>query len=171
MVTRTEPEKAKTRLRKNPIRVQRLRQLYNWGLAQLLTKAVTGHPVQKFLFSTLCKQYMKHAVKDPQLRARLTPDYEVGCKRIVISSTFIPALQRDNVDLVTEGIAEITPTGVRTREGEHIDLDVLVLSTGFNPVAYMRPMDLVGRDGLGRQTSTGTGRPQSGHRHGVSGQA
>ena len=66
--------------------------------------------MQKFLFSTICQQYMRRAVKDPALRARLTPDYEVGCKRIVISNTIIPALQRDNVDLVTDGIAAITET-------------------------------------------------------------
>lgn len=145
---REVPEHTKEKLRRSPIRVQLLRKFYNWALAQLLTKAVTGHKVQKTLFSTLCKQYMKRAVKDPALRQKLTPDYEVGCKRIVISSTFIPALQRHNVQLATDGIAEITPTGVKTSTGQDIDLDVLVLSTGFNPVAYMRPMDLVGRDGL-----------------------
>ena len=60
----------------------------------------------------------------------------------------MPALQRDNVDVVCDGIAEITATGIKTNSGEHLDLDVLILSTGFNPVAYMRPMNLLGRDGL-----------------------
>lgn len=142
----TEREKAK--LRKNPIKVQRLRQAYNWGMAQLLTKAVTGHKLQGFLMSLVCKAYMKYAVKDPVLRKKLTPDYKVGCKRIVINTTFLPALQSENVDLVTDGIAEITETGIITKSGDHHPLDVLVLSTGFNPVAYMRPMELVGKDGL-----------------------
>jgi cation diffusion facilitator CzcD-associated flavoprotein CzcO len=141
-------EKEKARLRKSPIRVLRLRQIFRWGLSHLLTKAVTGHKLQKALLTLVCQQYMKHAVKDPVLREKLTPDFEVGCKRLVITNTFIPALQRDNVDLISEGIAEITPTGIKTRTGEQIDMDVLVLSTGFNPVAYMRPMNLLGRDGL-----------------------
>ena len=141
-------EKQKARLRKSPIRVQRLRQLYNWGLSHLLTKAVTGHKLQKALFGTICRQYMKRAIKDPVLREKLTPDFEVGCKRIVISNTFIPALQRDNVDVIADGIAEINANGITTKLGEQIDMDVLILSTGFNPVAYMRPMELIGRDGL-----------------------
>ncbi|MEH6589684.1 MAG: NAD(P)/FAD-dependent oxidoreductase [Halioglobus sp.] len=141
-------EKEKSLLRKKPIRVLRLRQLYNWGLSNFLTKAVTGHKLQKFLLSTICQQYMKHAVKDAALRKTLTPDFEVGCKRLVITNTFIPALQRENVDLVSDGIAEITPAGITTKAGKHIETDVLILSTGFNPVAYMRPMNLLGRDGL-----------------------
>ena len=141
-------EKEKARLRKNPIHLQRLRQFYKWGLSHLLTKAVTGHKLQKALLTLVCQQYMKRAVKDPVLREKLTPDFEVGCKRLVITNTFIPALQRDNVDVITDGIAEITATGIKTTSGEHIDMDVLVLSTGFNPVAYMRPMHLLGRNGL-----------------------
>jgi cation diffusion facilitator CzcD-associated flavoprotein CzcO len=141
-------EKEKKRLHRNPIRVQRRRQLYSWILSNLLTKAVTGHKLQKALLTTVCQRYMKWAIKDPVLRAKLTPDFEVGCKRLVITNTFLPALQRENVSVVTDGIAEITPTGIKTKAGEHIDMDVLILSTGFNPVAYMRPMDVVGIDGL-----------------------
>ena len=91
---------------------------------------------------------MKLAVKDPVLREKITPDFEVGCKRLVITNTFIPALQKDNVEVVTDGIAEITPRGITTNTGEQVDMDVMILSTGFNPVAYMRPMNLQGRDGL-----------------------
>ena len=113
-------EKEKVRLRKNPNSVHRLRQFSRWGLSHLLTKAVTGHKLQKALLTLVCKQYMKRAVKDPTLRAKLTPDFEVGCKRLVITNTFIPALQRDNVDVVTDGIAEITATGIFTNAGERL---------------------------------------------------
>lgn len=142
----TEKEKAK--LRKSPVKLQLLREFYNWAISQLLTKAVTGHKVQNWLFSTICKRYMKKAVKDPVLREKLTPNYKVGCKRIVVSNTIIPAMQRDNVNLVTDGIVEINETGIKTADGQQHDLDVLILSTGFNPVAYMRPMELLGKDGL-----------------------
>ncbi|MFK8049654.1 MAG: flavin-containing monooxygenase [Halioglobus sp.] len=141
-------EKEKVRLRKNANSVHRLRQLSRWGLSHLLTKAVTGHKFQKALLTLVCKQYMKRAVKNHTLRAKLTPDFEVGCKRLVISNTFIPSLQRDNVDVVTDGISEITATGILTNAGEHIETDIVILSTGFNPIAYMRPMVVIGRDGL-----------------------
>ncbi len=141
-------EQEKEKLRKNPIKLLRLRKFYMWGISQLLTKAVTGHPVQKLLFSLICKLNLRFSVRDRALRKKLTPQYKVGCKRIIVNTTFYPAIQRDNVDLVTEGIEAINPTGIQTRDGVQHDLDVLILSTGFNPVAYMRPMELIGRDGL-----------------------
>ncbi len=141
-------DKSKARWRKNPNRVRRLRQLYRWGLSHLVTKAVTGHKVQNALLTFICKQYMKFAVKDPVLSSKITPDFAVGCKRLVISNTFIPTLQRDNVDVVTDGIAEFNTHGIQTPCGHQVDADVIILSTGFNPTAYMRPMNLKGRDGL-----------------------
>jgi cation diffusion facilitator CzcD-associated flavoprotein CzcO len=140
-------EKLKKRWRKNPNRVRRLAKWYEWCFQNLLTKAVTGAPVQNFLFSQLCKSYMRFAVKDPDLRKRLTPNYKVGCKRIIVSSTILPAMQRDNVELIDSGIEEITETGIRTKDGKLHELDVLVLSTGFDPTAYMRPMAMHGRSG------------------------
>jgi len=148
LANRDVTEEEKRKLRKNPIKVQLLRNWYNWSFSHLLTKAVTGHKVQNFFFSWICKSYMKRAVKDPALRQKLTPNYKVGCKRIIVSDTIIPALQRHNVNVITDGIAEISETGITTRDGKQHELDVLILSTGFNPVAYMRPMDLVGREGL-----------------------
>lgn len=141
-------EEKKAKLRANPAKLLRLRKTYNWALAQLLTKAVIGKQPQRFVFSEICKRYMKSAVKDPVLREKLTPDYAVGCKRIVISSTYIPAMQRDNVDVVSSGVSELNESGVVTQDDTLHDLDVLILATGFNPVAYMRPMNLVGKDGL-----------------------
>ena len=60
---------------------------------------------------------IKKGITDPALRAKVTPDYQIGCKRILISNTWYPALDRDNVDLVTDGIARMTPTGIVTRTG------------------------------------------------------
>jgi cation diffusion facilitator CzcD-associated flavoprotein CzcO len=87
-------------------------------------------------------------VKDPELRAKLTPDYRAGCKRLVVSPDFYDAVQLPTVELVTEKIQGIEPEGVRTVDGELHDLDVLVLATGFNPGAFMRPMSITGRDGV-----------------------
>lgn len=143
---KTISDKEKAVLRKNPNRVNRLRSIYGWGASQLLTKAVTGHKLQSWLFSNICKLNLRLSIKDKALREKLTPDYKVGCKRIIVNTTFYPAIQRQNVDLVTDGIVEITPKGVRTADGKEHELDVLVLSTGFNPTAYMRPMEMMGKD-------------------------
>ncbi|WP_205874217.1 DUF4873 domain-containing protein [Mycobacterium camsae] len=74
----------------------------------------------------LCRQ-----VGDADLRARLTPDYEVGCKRMIIDNHYYPALQRHNVALITDSIDAITPTGIRTPDGVERPVDVIVYGTGF----------------------------------------
>ena len=146
-------EKQRENLRKNPNKLRRLRSFYEWGLSQLLTKAVTGAKLQNALFSYICKKNLALSIKDPVLRKKLTPDYKVGCKRIIINNTFYPAVQRENVDLVTDGIVEITEKGIKTADGTEHELDALVLSTGFDPTAYMRPMNMVGKNNLNINTA------------------
>ena len=87
-------------------------------------------------------------VRDPALRATLTPEYQPLCKRQVVSGAYYRAIQANNADLVTEAIAEVTPTGIRTADGRHRDTDIIVLATGFQAHNYMRPMRLIGRDGI-----------------------
>jgi cation diffusion facilitator CzcD-associated flavoprotein CzcO len=87
------------------------------------------------------------SVEDPALRAALTPDYKPGCKRVVFSSDFYPALQKPNAALVTDPIVKITPTGVETKAGHH-PLDTLIFATGFKADAYMRPIKISGADGI-----------------------
>lgn len=87
-------------------------------------------------------------VKDPVLRAKLTPHDGALCKRPVISSRFYPAVQRDDVAVVDSPIARVVPAGVETADGVLHELDVLILATGFEAHNYMRPMDVRGEDGL-----------------------
>lgn len=75
--------------------------------------------------------YLRQAVRDPAVRAALTPSYAMGCKRPSFSNAYLPTFNRANVTLETAGIATITPGGVRTAEGVEHDADVLVLATGF----------------------------------------
>jgi len=70
-------------------------------------------------------------IKDPAMREKVTPDFEIGCKRILISNDWYPALERDNVNLVTDPIATVTPTGIVTRDGAEREIDVLIVATGF----------------------------------------
>jgi cyclohexanone monooxygenase len=83
---------------------------------------------------------IRKGISDPTLRKAVTPDYEIGCKRILISNTWYPALDRDDVDLVTDPIAEITPTGITTADGTEREIDCLIVATGFyttdQPIAH-----------------------------------
>lgn len=79
------------------------------------------------------------SVADPELRRKLTPDYPVGCKRQIFSSTFYPALQKPNAHLVTDPIERIERGGVRTADGALHELDLLVLATGYRMHDYVRP--------------------------------
>jgi cation diffusion facilitator CzcD-associated flavoprotein CzcO len=72
-----------------------------------------------------------NGVTDPTLRQKVLPDFEIGCKRILISSDWYPALSRDNVDLVTDRIAKVTPHAVVTSDGVEREVDVLIVATGF----------------------------------------
>src|SRR5206468_7604213 len=96
----------------------------------------------------LCRLNLRLGVRDPGLRRGLTPDYDPMCKRLVMSAGFYPAMGRPDVELVTEAIDHVEPRGVVTRDGVRHEVDVLVLATGFDPQAFMRPMELVGEGGL-----------------------
>jgi cation diffusion facilitator CzcD-associated flavoprotein CzcO len=94
-----------------------------------------------------CRNHLETEVTDPALRARLRPDYRAACKRLVISPDFYRAIQHPNARLVTEGIDVIEPAGVRTRDGQLHELDVLVLATGFRTDRFLRPMRVLGEGG------------------------
>ncbi len=83
---------------------------------------------------------IKRSIDDPELRAKLTPDYEMGCKRILISNDYYPALAKDHVDLVTDGIAKVTGNAVVSTDGVEREIDVLIVATGFHttdlPIAH-----------------------------------
>lgn len=85
-----------------------------------------------------------HAVRDPELRSALTPDFPPGCKRIPKSPRYYEAVQRPNVTIARGGVAEIVPNGLVMADGTLHELDVLVYATGFDAHAYVRPMQVVG---------------------------
>jgi cyclohexanone monooxygenase len=85
-----------------------------------------GLPAEKAALANL-----HHGIKDPELRERVTPTYRIGCKRILRSNTYYPALAADNVDVVTDPITRVTPTGIVTADGVEHPVDVVVVATGF----------------------------------------
>jgi cation diffusion facilitator CzcD-associated flavoprotein CzcO len=92
-------------------------------------------------------QYLNKAVRDPELRAKLTPSYPVGCKRILISDDYFDAIQKENVEVITDSIERITPSGVLTRNGAEHPADVLIYATGFTPFDILASIDVVGPGG------------------------
>ena len=86
-------------------------------------------------------------VEDPELRRRLTPTTPWGCHRPLSSNTYYPAFNRPDVELVTEPIEAVTPSGIRTADGLERPLDAIVLATGFHATRYLSAVDVVGRDG------------------------
>ncbi|MCF6745477.1 NAD(P)/FAD-dependent oxidoreductase [Blastococcus sp. KM273128] len=95
----------------------------------------------------LARTHLHRQVRDPRLRAALTPDYTIGCKRILISNDYYPALCAPNAELVTAGIAEIRPRSIVTRDGVERPTDTLVLATGFHVTDLPIAERIRGRDG------------------------
>ncbi|MFO0568906.1 MAG: NAD(P)/FAD-dependent oxidoreductase [Polyangiaceae bacterium] len=100
-------------------------------LAEALTRVASWH--------------RERVVTDPELRAKLTPDYPLGCKRILLSDDYYPALVRDNVELVTEPIAGIEPGAVLTRDGQKHPVDALIYATGFDSKSFLGNVEIRGR--------------------------
>ena len=120
------------------------------GLYWLMESRVLG-----FAFAPRVNQWaeqlvLRHIatqVADPALRAKLTPEYRLGCKRVLISNDYYPALQRPNVELVTDAIARIEPRGIVTADGRLHELDAIVYGTGFKVVDYLSAIEIVGANG------------------------
>jgi cation diffusion facilitator CzcD-associated flavoprotein CzcO len=87
----------------------------------------------------IARWHLRRQVPDPELRAKLTPSYRLGCKRIIFANDFSSALAQDNVEVVTEGIREVVADGIVTVDGRKIEVDAIVMGTGFriwrNPLA------------------------------------
>ena len=86
-------------------------------------------------------------VRDPELRAKLVPDYDLGCKRVLFSNAWYPALAQDNVSVVTEPVAEVLPHGVRAADGEVHEADVVIYGTGFAATKFLAPLHVTGSGG------------------------
>lgn len=134
-------------------------------MEQMVDEALTGENSQRWIrgiinadsdeikeIEALCRQNLEASIADPVLKAKLQPDYRAGCKRLVFSGEYYKAVQRPEVELVTEGILVLEPNGVILNTGRLIELDVLVFATGFDATAFMRPMKITGRNGVSLQT-------------------
>jgi cation diffusion facilitator CzcD-associated flavoprotein CzcO len=131
-------------------RVPGLQSLYRkaiyWG-RESFVPAFTLQPKLATPAKILALRNISKGIKDPELRAKVTPTFEIGCKRMLISNTYYPALAADNVELVTDGIAKITGDAIVTADGVERPIDVLIVATGFYTTELPITEHLVGRSG------------------------
>jgi cation diffusion facilitator CzcD-associated flavoprotein CzcO len=141
------PDGMRTALSTIPGAARGLRYAIYW-LLELQGVGFTIDPRMMGAATRLSSRHLERQVPDPELRARLTPDYTIGCKRILLSSDYYPALQRSNVDLVTGNISEIVPSGVVAADGTLHEADVLVYATGFRVIDSADELNVTGRGGV-----------------------
>ncbi|MFD0684992.1 flavin-containing monooxygenase [Actinomadura fibrosa] len=98
--------------------------------------------------SSIARWHLARQVPDPELRRKLVPDYTMGCKRTLVSSDYYPALMRPNVELTTEGIAEVRAHSIVTRDGREHEVDAIIFGTGFHVTDAFENAPIVGRHGL-----------------------
>ena len=121
------------------------------GLYWMLESRVLGFAIHPKLMKNVQKLALRHIrrqVKDPALREAVTPDYTIGCKRVLISNDYYPALSRPNVSVVTNAIERIDATGVVTADGRHHEVDCLIYGTGFQVADPFPPNTVIGRGGV-----------------------
>jgi len=124
---------------------------------ELIAKAYNGNRPLLWLVTMLSKLQLRWQVRDPALRKKLTPEFSIGCKRLLLSNDWLPALTRSNVDVVVDGISEITETGVRTADGKLHEVDAIIYGTGFAATQFLTPMRVTGRNGRDLHTDWAQG--------------
>ncbi|HEY4427693.1 MAG TPA: NAD(P)/FAD-dependent oxidoreductase [Solirubrobacteraceae bacterium] len=127
--------------------VQAFRRRFMFQYCEAITVAIRHPRTFGRLLHARSGAFMRMQLKDPQLRAKVWPDYTFGCKRVLFSSQFLPALERPNVELVTEPIARMTPAGIVSRDGVLHELDCVIWATGFRTNDFMFPMEITGSGG------------------------
>jgi cation diffusion facilitator CzcD-associated flavoprotein CzcO len=127
--------------------VQAFRRNFMFEYCETITAAIRHPRTLGRLAAVRSAAFMRFQLKDPQLRRKIWPDYTFGCKRVLFSSYYLPALQRANVDVVTDPIASVAPNGILTADGALHELDCIIWGTGFRTTEFMFPMDVTGAGG------------------------
>ncbi|MBW2422219.1 MAG: NAD(P)/FAD-dependent oxidoreductase [Deltaproteobacteria bacterium] len=142
-------EAEKDAFRRDPELMHKLRRDVSHLFAEGFANAVVDAESEQMKnIEAMCLENLEGNVRDPELREKLRPEYRAACKRLVISDDFYDAIQKPNAEVVTEAIERVEARGLRTRDGRLHELDILVLATGFRVDRFLRPMEVVGRDGL-----------------------
>jgi cation diffusion facilitator CzcD-associated flavoprotein CzcO len=140
---------------------RQLHRLYRAAIYWRYESRALGFTVHRSLLAPgrwLALRHLRRQVRDPVLRRRLTPEYAFGCKRVLLSDDYYPALQRPNVELVTSPIERVTRDGVLCRDGTERRVDTIVLATGFAATDYLSTLDVRNHEGR-RLDEEGEGLP------------
>ncbi|ORA10184.1 flavin-containing monooxygenase [Mycobacterium arosiense] len=133
------------RFRRSPLALRRTRWQI-WKFQHDNTATFADDPVVTAR-TQIATSFLERTVDDESLRRALTPDYPFRCKRVLLGDDYYRALQRDNVELVTDPIARVGPASVTTMAGAEVGIDVVVLATGFETSRYLSGIDVVGTGG------------------------
>lgn len=127
--------------------LQSVRRVAVYHVTELLTRAIRHPRTIGRLAAAISGTFMRHQLPDPELRRRAWPDYAFGCKRVLFSREYLPALGRPNVELVTSPLTEVTERGLRTADGTEHAVDCIVWATGFQVTEFHAPMRVFGAGG------------------------
>lgn len=126
------------------------RSLIYWR-SELLGLAFLGNETLSKLIHWVALQHIRKSIKDPALQQVVTPHYKMGCKRVLVSEDYYPALQLPNVTLINDGIAEIRPDAIVSKSGTESKVDAIIFGTGFFaaefPPKFIRESSIIGRNG------------------------
>jgi len=130
-----------------PLAQRAVRAAVYWLREATLATGMTRNPKLLRPLERVGRAHLRRAIADPQLRRTLAPDFRLGCKRILVSNRWYPALARDNVEVVTEPISEVRAHAIVTADGEQRDVDTIILATGFRVTDPPTAGLVRGRDG------------------------
>lgn len=140
-------ERAKRRFERHPLLLKLSRALLYWRSEMFGPMIFLDNKALSSIGERMSLKHLKAQVKDPGLRQKLTPNFQFGCKRILVSDDYWATFNRENVELVTDGIEEITEKGIRTRDGKVRELDAIIMATGFEVGITTAPFEIVGMGG------------------------
>ncbi|MGK8486983.1 flavin-containing monooxygenase [Nocardia asiatica] len=127
--------------------LQRLSRAAIYAARETQVIGLAKAPALMQLFEAIAKAKLRYEIRDPQLRAKVSPNFRIGCKRMLISNDYYPALSRPNVDVVTDGIAEVRANSIVTEDGTEREIDALIVATGFHVTDSPVYDTIAGRDG------------------------
>ncbi|MGA8987073.1 flavin-containing monooxygenase [Aeromicrobium sp.] len=146
-----KPDKPYTRVHKALFKFlpisQRLERGGVWAIMEQFARGLDAQSHVGRINHAIAQHHLRKQVKDPSLQAMLTPDYPIGCKRILFSNEFYPALAQDNVQVVPHRVTRVTPTGVIDTDGVEHEVDAIVYATGFDSQDFLESIDITGVGG------------------------
>ncbi|MDB5976102.1 MAG: monooxygenase [Nevskia sp.] len=150
------PDWSKAVFRRVPATQSLVREVMYWAHESMAFGMIWNTPMTTLL-QGVSSRFLRRQVRDPWMRRQLAPDFRIGCKRVLMSSDYYRALQRDNCELITWPIAGIVEKGIRTSEGLEHQVDCIVFATGFEVSKSGTPFPITGLDGrkLGAEWARG----------------